>query len=122
LRASPDRKFPKKAAPDSLDLSAVLLGTTTNQIRTNTVLHGVSDMLALRAGDWKFIPANPKSKPSGMGAGANASDARFTANRIVKPMLFNLATDPNEETNLISRYPEKAAELEKQLAAIKNQP
>jgi len=111
----------KAVAPDSLDLSPVLLGTTTNQLRDSTVLHGVSDMLALRAGDWKFIPANAVVNPAGMGRGANASDARFAANHITKPMLFNLATDPGERTNLFARYPAKVVEMRNQLAAIKNE-
>jgi len=111
----------KTIAPDSLDLSAVLLGTTTNQLRNNTVLHGVSDMLALRLGDWKFIPVNPNAKVTGMGKGANAADTRFAANHITRPMLFNLATDPGEQTNLFAKFPDKAAELQKQLDAIKNE-
>ena len=115
------QKVPKNVAPDSLDLSAVLLGTTTNQLRDNTVLHGVSDTLALRLGDWKFIPANPKGKLSGMGKGANPSDPRFAANHITEPMLFNLAKDPDEKTNVIAQYPKKAGELQKQLEAIKKQ-
>ena len=111
----------KEIAPDSLDLSAVLLGTTTNQIRDNTVLHGVSDTLALRLGDWKFIPANSKAKAGGMGKGADPSQARFAANHITEPMLFNLATDPDEKTNVIAQFPDKAAELQRQLTAIKNE-
>ena len=110
----------REIAPDSLDLSAVLLGTTTNQLRAGTVLHGISDTLALRWGNWKFIPANSKAKAGGMGQGANAADTRFAANHITQPMLFNLATDPGEKTNLFSAFPEKATELEKQLDAIKN--
>jgi len=84
-------------------------------------LHGVSDTLALRLGDWKFIPANTNAKAGGMGKGANAADSRFAANHITKPMLFNLATDPGEKTNLFAKYPAKAAELQQRLAAIKNE-
>ena len=113
------QEVPKNVAPDSLDLSAVLLGATTNQLRDNTVLHGISDMLALRAGDWKFIPAKPKGKLTGMGMGADPANARFAANHIAEPMLFDLATDPDEQTNVIAQYPKKAAELQKQLEAIK---
>ncbi len=113
-------EVPKQVAPDSLDLSAVLLGQTTNQIRKDTVLHGISDTLALRWGDWKYIPANANGKPGGMGKGANPSDARFAANRILEPLLFNLANDPDEGTNVIKRFPEKAKALEERLSAIKS--
>jgi hypothetical protein len=103
-----------------LDLSAALLGTTTNQLRDNTVLHGISDTLALRSGDWKYIPVNSKAKAGGMGKGADASDSRFAANRVSEPLLFNLAADPNEKTNVFAKFPDKAAEMQERLAAIKN--
>ncbi len=105
-------------APDSLDLSRVLLGETTEQLRDHTVLHGLSNTLALRQGDWKFIPANATAATSGMGSGANPSDARFADNRIVEPLLFNLATDPGERTNVIARHPEVAAQLRARLQAL----
>jgi arylsulfatase A-like enzyme len=117
-----DQHFSKADAPDSLDLSAALLRNTMNQIRSNTVLHGLSDMLALRAGDWKFIPANNKAKASGMGAGADSSSSRFAANQIKHPLLFNLASDPDEKTNVIAKFPDQADALQKQLLEIKRQP
>jgi arylsulfatase A-like enzyme len=113
------QKISKEIAPDSLDLSSVLLETSTNQLRDNTVLHGISDTLALRLGDWKFIPANSRAKAGGMGKGADASDSRFAANRNSQPMLFNLANDPDEKTNLFTKFPDKAAEMQQRLIAIK---
>ena len=110
------QKIPAHTAPDSLDLSAVLLGKTKKNVRDNTVLHGIGG-LALRQGDWKYIPATAGA--GGMGSGANAADARFAAATIPEPLLFNLATDPNETTNVIAQHPEKARELAKQLETIK---
>lgn len=109
----------KELAPDSLDLSAVLMGSTTNRLRDNTVLHGIADTLGLRVGDWKWIPANTSAKATGTGTGANAAETRFAANHVTHPMLFNLATDPGEQTNLFAKYPAKAAEMQQRLAAIK---
>ena len=109
------QKIPAHTAPDSLDLSAVLLGKTKKNVRDNTVLHGIGG-LALRQGDWKYIPATAGA--GGMGSGANAADARFAAANIPEPLLFNLATDPNETTNVIAQHPEKAKELAKQLETI----
>ena len=110
----------KVVAPDSLNLAEVLLGKTTSQVRDNTVLHGISDTLALRLGDWKFIPANASGKSTGMGLGADASASRFTASHITEPLLFNLVADPGEKTNLFAKFPVRAAEMQKDLAAIKN--
>ena len=110
---------PGKAAPDSIDLSRVLLGKTEENIRDFTVLHGISGTLALRQGDWKYVPANAKGVANDMGSGAKATDSRFVGSRIPQPLLFNLAADPAEQTNVIKQFPEKAAELEKRLATIK---
>jgi len=104
-------------APDSLDLSSVLLGKTKKNLRDNTVLHGIGG-LALRRGDWKYIPATEKMKPGGMGSGANATDPRFAAANVPEPLLFDLSTDPNETKNVITWHPKKAAELEEELKAI----
>ena len=104
-------------APDSLDMSNVLLGKTLKNLRSSMVLHGIGG-LALRRGDWKYIPTTEKVKPGGMGSGANAADPRFAAANIPEPLLFNLATDPNETKNVFTSHPKKAAELEKELKAI----
>ncbi len=105
-------------SPDSLDLLPVLLGDTTAELRDSTVLHGISDTLALRAGDWKYIPATVQAQAAGTG-GANPSDDRFSANRIPAPLLFNLHDDPGEQRNVIAEHPEKAAELQGKLDEIR---
>ena len=113
------QKVPGAIAPDSMDLSSVLLGQTTKNLREDTVLHGISDELALRWGDWKYIPANVKKTARGMGGGANPKDTRFAEAHIVEPMLFDLATDPNEKTNIIAEHPGEAAKMQQRLDAIK---
>lgn len=116
------QKVPKTTAPDSLDLSQVLLGKTKKNVRDNTVLHGISDALALRSGDWKYIRATANGKATGIGHGANAADPRFGASRIPEPLLFDLAKDPNETTDVIKQNPKVAAKLRAQLEAIQKQP
>jgi arylsulfatase A-like enzyme len=111
------QEIPADTAPDSLDMSKVLLGKTSKNLRDSTVLHGIGG-LAIRQGDWKYIPATEKMKPGGMGSGANAADPRFAAANIPEPLLFNLATDPNETKNVIASHPKMAAALEKELKAI----
>ena len=105
-------------SPDSLDLSPVLLGQTTADLRDHTVLHGISDTLAVRMGDWKYIPANTRGPPAGTG-GADPSEARFTPNRVAAPLLFNLRDDPGEQRNVFAEFPEKAAELQRKLDEIR---
>jgi arylsulfatase A-like enzyme len=113
--------FSEKASPDSLNLSAVLLGKTQENVRDHIVLQGVSDAFAIRELDWKYIPSNINGKIGGTG-GANPSDDRFTESRFPEPLLFNLRDDPAETTNVIAKNPEKAAELQKKLDAIRSRP
>lgn len=113
-------KISPKDSPDSLDLASVLLGGTTADLRDHTVLHGISDTLALRAGDWKYIPATQHGEATAVG-GANPSDDRFVGNRIPSPLLFNLHDDPAEQVNVIAKFPEKAAELRQRLEDIRRQ-
>ena len=84
---------------DNIYASPVLLGETTENLRDHTVLHGIADTLALRVGDWKYIPANTRGPATGTG-GANPTDARFTPNQIPEPMLFNLRDDIGEKNDL----------------------
>jgi len=113
------QEIPASIAPDSLDLSSVLLGTTEAHIRGHTVLHGIGG-LALRQGKWKYIPASTGA--GGMGSGANAADARFAAATIPEPLLFDLENDPSEATNVIGMHPEIARELARQLETIMRTP
>jgi arylsulfatase A-like enzyme len=108
-------------SPDSLDLSQVLLGTTTANLRDHTVLHGISDTLALRSGDWKYIPATQKGPATAVG-GANPGDPRFTPNQIASPLLFNLREDPAERDNLAAKFPQKTEELQRRLEALRQPP
>lgn len=50
-----------------------------------------------------------------MGSGANPNDERFAAAIIREPLLFNLATDPDETNNLAGKYPEKIKEMSESL-------
>lgn len=118
LAALAGQKMPKSAAPDSLDLSRVLLGKTGKPVRNHTMLHGISDTLALRQDNWKYIPANGKGKAANMGNGADPSEARFAASRIPEPLLFNLATDPQESTNVFKQNPKQAAAMQKRFDAV----
>lgn len=109
------------AAPDSLDLSAVLLGKTAENLRDSTVLHGISDALALRAGDWKYVPATIGTNAAGAGSGVNPTDPRFNESRVAVPQLFNLREDPAEQHNVVAEFPDKAAEMKRRLEEIRQQ-
>lgn len=120
LAALVGQKMPKSVVPDSIDLSRVLLGQTGKNIRNHTMLHGISDTLALRQDNWKYIPANASGPAKGIGNGADPSEARFAASRIPEPLLFDLSNDPGETTNVIKDNPKQAAEMKKRFEAVKS--
>jgi arylsulfatase A-like enzyme len=112
--------LPKDAAEDSIAMPKVLLGKTQHG-RGHVVQQGVSK-LALRRGQWKYIPAGsyvdwvfpkhnePKSPI------ATPQPPRDRA------MLFNLEQDPGETNNLIDQRPDIARSMRRQLERIKNPP
>jgi arylsulfatase A-like enzyme len=96
-------------APDSFDLTPALLGASRTG-REYVVLHASGGM-ALRHGDWKFIP--PSSGP------ARASNTKIETGNDPAPQLYNLKTDPGEKRNVASANPEKIKELEERLEQIR---
>lgn len=95
------------AAPDSVDVAAALVGQS-EQGRETLVEQG--NGLALRRGDWKYIP------PS-RGAAINRNTNTELAND-AEPQLYDLAGDPGETTNVAAEHPDLLVELQSQLAAI----
>jgi len=119
-----NRPYPAKAGRDGMDVSDALLGKTQTSPRASIVQDGLGNVLALRDGDWKFIPANARKtadkkqeKPRGENEGSGANTGPGT--RVTEDLLFNLATDPGETKNLAAKNPEKLAELRAKLDAIR---
>ena len=106
---------PEAGARDSIDQTPVLRGEPAEPVRGSVITQGISGAVAIRDGDWKFIPANGKAGAAGMGSGANASDKRFAAAVITEDLLFDLGSDRGETKNVISEQPGRAAALRKAL-------
>ena len=93
--------------PDSLDLSATLLGESETG-RDHVIQQ--AGRLSIRMGDWKFIPGGKgerKSKNTGTELGNGPAG-----------QLYDLSKDPGETKNVAKEHPEKVAELKKKLAAV----
>ncbi len=114
-------QVPDHAGVDSLNQLPGLLGKPSPAIRTSVVQQGTSGAYAIREGDWKYIPATGPAAASGVGSGANPSDPRFAAAIILEPLLYQLASDPTEKTNLAAQFPQKVQELSALLAEIRAQ-
>jgi arylsulfatase A-like enzyme len=108
------------AGRDSLDQLRVLTGEPGGAVRTELVEQGISNTLALRARDWKFIPKSPQQEVSGMGSGANPADKRWGESIVREDELYDLAADPAEQVNVASKFPNQVAALRLRLKEIKN--
>ncbi len=112
------QKLEATAGRDGVSLWPYLTGKTQTSPRNEIVMQGVSASLALRVGDWKFIPPTA-GQASGMGSGADPKDQRFRESKIAEAQLFNLANDVAETTNLAAKETARLAELAARLEAIK---
>jgi len=99
-------------AVDSYSMLSIITGKSDENIREYTVHHSINGSFAIRKGNWKLILC-PDS-----GGWSYPTPQEYKANKMDLPamQLYNLADDIGENNNLITEYPEKAAELK---AAIK---
>lgn len=97
------------AIPDSLDMTAALLGDSSEG-REYMVQHAGS--LSIRVGPWKYIAPSNNWK-------INKNTGTELGNS-VDPQLYNLDDDPGEKKNLAMKNPRKTIELEKLLESVRN--
>lgn len=102
------QKFESKTSPDTQNALAALLGDSRTG-RVQLVEHAGG--LALRHGEWKYIPPRP-------GARRTQSTDTETGND-PNAQLYNLASDPGETNSLAAKQPEKVKELAALLDAEK---
>lgn len=96
-------------APDSIDISGALLGRP-GAGRQEIVMQGGLGELALRVGDWKWIPSD---RVRLVWHNLPPDD------RSRVPQLYDLSADISERQNLASREPEKVSQLQSRLEAIR---
>jgi len=108
IAALTGQAFNTHDASDSENILPALLGRSEVG-RQSLVEQGMRGDLALRAGNWKYLP--PGRVRDGLGPWTNV--------QIAEPgLLFDLSNDPAESHDLASDYPEKVAELRRRLADI----
>lgn len=110
--------MPAGAGTDGLEQSELLFGRKPATPRKHVIQHGIGNVLAIRSGDWKYVPRNADTA-TGIGRGADPRDQRFVQAAVLEDELYNLADDPSETTNLAAEKPEKLAELKSLLEKIK---
>ena len=99
------QKLAKDEVPDSFNVLPALLGESKTG---RQLLVEQASTLALRQGNWKYIPADPD--PKGKAKRGNSSD----------PQLFNLADDVEEKNNIADKNSDKVKELDALLNRIRS--
>ena len=104
MTAIAGEKLAADAAPDSFSLLPLLLGKAPAGARDHLVLMSGKGDLAIRQGQWKYIP--DLATADGWKAGGKAAPGAPA-----KPGLYDLTADPGETKNLHSTHPEISARL-----------
>ena len=111
--------LPGNAAEDSFNILPVLLGEARKPVRDHTLHQTMSLALAIRSGEWKYLD----HKGSG-GNNYQRGHLKEYALPDTAPdtpgQLYNLATDPREENNLVAEKPEIARSLRTKLEEFKS--
>jgi len=107
-------ELPKNRVLDGRDISSLLFDPKAGPVRDTHLYFAANQSLAaIRQADWKLFLTTPapkgKAKP---GKGAKNADSETGAG----PVLYNLATDPAETTNVASMHPEIVAKLQAEAA------
>jgi arylsulfatase A-like enzyme len=103
------KDLPEDASPDGENVLPALLGESPHG-RDYVVEEALAEV-AIRKGDWKYIPPGTVMDRGGLD--------EWKKTVVKKPgLLFDLANDPGERTNLAGKHPAKLRELRELLKGI----
>jgi arylsulfatase A-like enzyme len=96
--------LPPDAGEDSVSFLAALRGKEERPIRTSLISQSINGSFAIRDGQWKlaFCP--------GSGGWSFPRPGRDTSG-LPALQLYDLASDPGEQTNLVEKHPERVAAM-----------
>lgn len=103
-------RLPAGVAPDSRDRLDVFLGKQPAE-EAYIVQQNLDNTLSIIQGDWKYI--EPSDKP------ALEYWTKTEMGNNPKPQLYNLSTDPSEQTNVADRHPALVEKLATLLEDVK---
>lgn len=109
-----DYEMKDNEGEDSYSMLPLIIGTSDAEIREYTIHHSINGSFAIRQGDWKLCVC------PGSGGWSYPRPRDIAKQKLDLPpmQLYNLKDDEAETNNLISKNPEKAAELKAALKKI----
>ena len=117
------QSLPDGAARDSFNLLPLLESEGKEAGRDHVVIHNGGVGLAIRQGDWKYIPGRPGAgkKKSVEKVSLHDGEAADQAEDLSNDLLFNLAEDVAETRNVAAAHPELVRQLRARLSQAREQ-
>ena len=104
------KELPNNAAEDSFSLLPLLRGNPWARPRAAVTHHSIQGMFAIRDGRWKLVAGN--------GSGGREDPIGQPFERPYQ--LFDIASDPSEQSNVYDQHPAVAQRLERELERIRS--
>ena len=104
------KELPNNAAEDSFSLLPLLRGKPWARPRAAVTHHSINGMFAIRDGRWKLVAGN--------GSGGREDPIGQPFERPYQ--LFDIASDPSEQSNVYDQHPAVAQRLERELERIRS--
>ena len=104
------KELPNNAAEDSFSLLPLLRGKPWARPRAAVPHHSIQGMFAIRDGRWKLVAGN--------GSGGREDPIGQPFERPYQ--LFDIASDPSEQSNVYDQHPAVAQRLERELERIRS--
>ncbi len=108
--------LPEDRIIDGKDIFPLLMGKSIKSPNKAIYFYHYDQLQGVRSGNWKYITRMDRyvwPVPLDAASVTNAMGKSQLGNRW--PLLYDLSSDPGEDYNVISTYPEKAAQLKKML-------
>ncbi|MBT8484622.1 MAG: arylsulfatase [Phycisphaerales bacterium] len=109
-----DASLPPSATPDGVSILPQIRDPNRAPVSRTLVHHSLNGTFAVRRGRWKLVVDNLGS------GGFTAPAKRPPAAGEPGGQLYDLETDPREQTNVWNAHPDIVAELESALSAIRS--
>ena len=106
---------PKNAGEDSVSFLSELTGQENTGLRDSIISQSIGGQFAIRDGDWKLCLC------PGSGGWSSPRPGRVDLSEMPAMQLYDLASDPGEQKNVIADHPDQVAKMKAMLQqAIEN--